>query len=209
MAVASLKYITEEEYLAFENASEVKHEYLRGQIFAMSGGSPEHALITTNVGSELRRVTRDSGCSVFSSDLRVRLEKTGLYTYPDISVVCGKLNLTDHNPPAVKNPTLIVEVLSESTSKYDRGEKWIQYQTLDSLMDYVLVWQDFPRIEHYTRMPGDAWKYTSIEGLEAVLVIESLSGEIPLSEVYRGVEFVAPDSTLRANSEKDELDGNS
>ncbi len=192
MAVAVLKYISEDEYLALEEAAEEKHEYLSGQIFAMAGSSPEHALITSNAAIEIASLGRPHGCNVYSSDLRIRVEKTGLNTYPDVTLVCGKLIRTAQRPAGATNPTLIVEVLSESTREYDRGEKWRHYQTLASLTDYLLIWQDRPWVEHYVRMVDGAWMYRLIEGSESVVNIESIEGELLLAEVYRGVEFPEP-----------------
>src|SRR5690349_5862273 len=104
MAVAALKFITEEEFLALEDASEFKHEYFNGRIYGMAGGRPDHALITASTVAELASLAKRSGCRVFSSDLRIRVSQTGLYTYPDVSVVCGELVATEHNPPAATNP---------------------------------------------------------------------------------------------------------
>jgi Uma2 family endonuclease len=189
MAVATLRYVSEEEYLESEAISLVKHEYLAGQIYAMAGSSPEHALITNNVGAELRALAAAKGCSVYSSDLRIRVQATGLNTYPDVSVVCGQIEKTDQRPPAATNPVLLVEVLSESTEEYDRGEKWRHYQQIDALTDYLLVCTDWPRVEHYCRQSRDSWTYRQIEGLEAKLEIELFGGELSLFDVYRGIDF--------------------
>lgn len=189
MAVAALKFITEDEYLAAEAASTERHEYLCGQIFAMAGGSPEHALIAQNIGRELGNIAKGGPCLAYSSDLRIRVEATGLNTYPDVTVVCGELKRTEERPQAATNPALLVEVLSDSTREYDRGEKWRHYQTIGSLTDYVLVWQDRPRVEHYARQSDDAWTYRLVEGIGARLRLDSLGGELALAEVYRGVTF--------------------
>jgi Uma2 family endonuclease len=208
MAVAALKYLTEEEYLALEDVAEFKHEYFDGQIFDMAGGQPEHALITNNVGGELRTISKEGDCGVFSSDLRIRVPATGLYTYPDISMVCGELERTDHNPPAAVNPTLIVEVLSESTAAYDRGEKWSHYQTIDSLKDYLLVCQDRPRVEHYSRISGEDWKYRLIEGLDKSISLLSVEGQVSLKEIYRGVKFPPTPALRVVKTGNDEMSAN-
>jgi Uma2 family endonuclease len=189
VAVAALKHISEEEYLALEIDAEEKHEYLDGRIFAMAGGSPEHALISSNVGRALGNLSGDGPCRVYSSDLRVKVEATGLNTYPDVTVACGELRRTTRKPQAATNPTIIVEVLSDMTREYDRGEKWRHYQALESLTDYVLVWQNKARVEHYARIEGGAWAYRLFEGLDKSLRIDSLDGDLSLAEVYRGVEF--------------------
>ncbi len=189
MAVAALRYITEDEYLSLEETAELKHEYLAGRIFDMAGGSAEHALVSANVIAELRRAAGEGPCRVFSSDLRIRVQSSGLNTYPDVSVVCGALQLTERKPKACTNPAVLVEVLSESTQEYDRGEKWRHYQTIESLQDYLLVWQDRPRVERYSRLPDGGWRYELAEGLEAQVTVLALEGKISLAQVYRGVEF--------------------
>lgn len=189
MAVAALKYVTEDEYLAQEICATEKHEWLAGQVYAMAGGTPEHSLIAMNIGRELGNLAKDRPCSVYSSDLRVRVAATGLNTYPDVTMVCGELKRTKQRPPAATNPTLIVEVLSESTQEYDRGGKWRHFQTLETLTDYILVWQDRPWVEHYSRLSPDRWQYRLVDGLGQSLPIESLAGELPLIEVYRGISF--------------------
>lgn len=189
MAVATLPFISEDEYLDLEERAEVKHEYVAGQIFAMAGASPEHVLIAGNIGGELRNAAKGGPCGVYPSDLRIRVRKTGLNTYPDVSVVCGDLQRTGRRPQACTNPAVLVEVLSESTQDYDRGEKWRHYQTIESLKDYLLVWQDRPRVERYSRLQDSGWRYQLIEGLDQVVRVDALNAEIPLSEIYRGVEF--------------------
>jgi Uma2 family endonuclease len=196
MAVAALKYITEEEYLELEDAAEFKHEYYNGQIYDVAGGQAEHALITANLVRELGNRAGEGSCSVFSSDLRIRVQSTGLYTYPDISVVCGELQLTDHNPPAAENPTLLVEVISQSTQAYDRGEKWRHYQSIDSLKEYILIWQDRPRVEQFFRDSGEVWNYVLLEGLEVFITVQTVDGRIALRDIYRNVKF-PPTPALR------------
>jgi Uma2 family endonuclease len=196
MAVATLKYITEAEYLALEEKSEVKHEYYAGQIYAMAGGTPEHARICSSVSRELGNALLGGACGVYSSDLRIRVESTGLNTYPDASVVCGEIELTMDQPRAAVNPAVLVEVLSDSTRNYDHGEKWQHYKTIESLTDYLLVWQDRPCVEHYERQSRNAWTYTVLEGLDQSVRLHHLSIEIPLSGLYVGIVF-SPHQALR------------
>lgn len=211
MAVAALKFITEEEYLTLEDASEEKHEYYNGRIYAMAGGRPDHALITASVVTELGLLAKGSDCRVFSSDLRIRVSLTGLYTYPDVSVVCGELQATDHDPAAATNPALIVEVLSPSTMHYDRGEKWRHYQGIESLRDYLLIWHDRPRVEHYSRIAEGGWKYSLIEGIQEQLAVLCLSGKLALSDIFNGVEFPPspPLRIIQADEAEELLNGNS
>jgi Uma2 family endonuclease len=198
MAVADLNFISEEEYLEREEKALEKHEYYCGQIFAKAGGTPEHALILLNAGAELRAMMRDRPCAVYGSELRLRIEATGLNTYADATVICGEIRRTRQRPPAATNPKLIVEVLSKSTRDYDTGEKWRHYQTIDSLTDFLLVWQDRPRVEHYARQAGEMWTYRLIEGIDKRLDIASLGGHLDLSELYHGVNFPA-NPPLRPN----------
>ncbi len=193
MAVAALNYITEEEYLAKEEGAAEKHEYLAGRVYAMAGGTPEHAQISNNVGRELSNLAEGTGCIVYSSDLRIKVETTGLNTYPGISMVCGKLTTTDTKPVAAINPVLIVEVLSESTPNYDNGDKWSHYQAIPSLRDYLLVWPDRPEVEQYSRQnDNDAcWAYRNTKGLDAEIQVQTLSHEVKMNRIYRDVVFPA------------------
>ncbi|HZP84547.1 MAG TPA: Uma2 family endonuclease [Chthonomonadaceae bacterium] len=183
------RYYTPEEYLALERDAEFKSEYLDGQIYAMSGGSPEHNSIAVNVASELRTQLKDKPCRVFSSDMKVRTSLLGLYSYPDVTVVCGAMRFHDEHRDVLTNPTLIVEVLSPSTEAFDRGKKFANYQRIASLTDYVLIAQDEARIDHYVRQPDDQWLLSSAVGLDAKLVLVSIGCTLLLSEVYDKVEL--------------------
>ena len=150
------------DYLALERESEIKHEFDAGEILAMTGGTSRHSALAMNVGHAVRG-TRPDGCTVFQSDMRVRVRATGRATYPDVSMVCGPI---EYDPEAaehtmITNPILIVEVLSVTTEKGDRGNKWMHYQRIPSLQEYVLVSQD-ARIEIYRRMPNGTWEYLEV-----------------------------------------------
>jgi len=170
-AVPRASYI---EYLALEAESEQKHEYLDGLILAMSGGTLEHGRLAIAAAQELGRLLADKPCRVFSSDARVRVESTHRSTYPDLSVVCGEVLRASDDGEAITNPILLVEVLSESTERSDRGEKFAHYRRLDSLQDYVLISQTEARVECFHRTeagwvlteagPGEALRLASIEG---------------------------------------------
>jgi Uma2 family endonuclease len=147
-------------YLAAEEISDVKHEYLRGEVFAMTGGTPTHARLAAAVIGELRNALAelaDHPCEVFTSDLRVRIDATDLSTYPDVTVVCSDFQNSDIDRNAAINPVLIVEVLSESTEAYDRGEKFAHYRRLPSLREYLLVSSAEPRLESYARNAAGEW----------------------------------------------------
>lgn len=148
---------TPQEYLAWEQEQGSKHEYLDGDIFAMAGATAEHNQIVTNVLGELRAALRDKPCRVFASDMRLKIPETGLYTYPDASVVCGQPVYEDDKRLTLMNPTVIVEVLSESTESYDRGKKFRHYRSIPSLRDYLLVAQDGVWVEHYVRTADEGW----------------------------------------------------
>jgi Uma2 family endonuclease len=155
-AARALHEMTFEEYLAFEEASDEKHEWINGYIFAMAGGTPRHAQLSANAIGLLRGILGPSGCSVFSSDLRVTIRETTRRTYPDVTVICGPLEQDPADRNAITNPTLIVEVLSDSTEASDRGEKWRHYRTLPSLQSYVLINTREPLVEVFTRS-GTSW----------------------------------------------------
>jgi Uma2 family endonuclease len=156
MATASKPYYTEAEYLARERRAAYKSEYYRGEIFAMAGATREHNLVAVNVASLLREQLRTTDCETYPSDMRVRLP-SGLYTYPDVSVACGEPRFLDDEVDTLLNPIVIVEVLSESTEGYDRGEKFAHYRRLPSLREYVLVSPAEPRLEAYARNAAGEW----------------------------------------------------
>jgi Uma2 family endonuclease len=182
-------YLTPAEYLTFERQSDVKHEYFRGEIFAMAGASRQHVRISVNVTAWLAGQLKGQRCELFNGDMRVKVSPTGLYTYPDASVVCGRPRFEDKELDVLLNPTVIVEILSKSTEAYDRGEKFAQYRTLDTLTDYLLISQDQPLVERFTRQPDGGWLLTESAGLDAVMPIDSIQCQLPLAEVYDRVEF--------------------
>jgi Uma2 family endonuclease len=185
-------WVSPEEYLELEEQAEYKSEYFNGEIFAMAGGSPEHSAIALNIGRELGNQLEARPCLVFNSDLRVRVAETGLYTYPDVTVVCGEPEFDDRRR-ALLNPTLIVEVLSDSTEKYDRGDKSAHYRRLPSLREYVLVASDRARIECFTRQEdGARWLLTECSNPGGTVPLESIGCELALSRVYAKVEFPEP-----------------
>ena len=175
--------MTPDEYLAFERAAEQKHEYADGKIFAMSGGTREHSLIAGNILAELHGALLERPCEVHGSDLRIKVVATKRYFYPDVSVVCGNPRFEDDTRDSLENPRVIVEVLSYSTERYDRGEKFAHYRTIDSLQDYVLASQAEPLIEHYQRRPDGTWVYRAL-GPGERLVLASLDCEVLVDRAY-------------------------
>jgi Uma2 family endonuclease len=186
---------TVEEYLAFERASDERHEYLDGVIYAMAGESPDHGRICTNLVATLVPQLRGSDCEVFSKDTKVRCgpyrahTREGLYAYPDL-VVCGAMQFHSQAEEVLVNPKVIVEVLSPSTEAFDRGEKFRRDRAwLPTLTDYVLVAQDRPVIDHYHRGDEALWMLQTLEGLEARLHLPSIACTVPLAEVYERIVF--------------------
>ena len=194
MSTVPKRKITVDEYLARERNALAKSEYFNGEIFAMAGGSAEHSLIAANISGEVRNALKGSRCNVFNSDLRVKVEETGLYTYPDVTVVCGEREFDDDHRDTLTNPTLIVEVLSPSTEVYDRGAKSRQYRRIESLKELLLVAQNSANIEQYIRNANGQWQLMDSEGLEAHISLPSLGVTISLAEIYRGVTFPPQES---------------
>lgn len=171
------------EYCALEREATVKHEYLRGEVFAMVGGTLEYARLGGRIIHLLNRELAAKPCRVFTSDARVRVEATDLDTYPDVSVVCGEARTANEDDHALVNPTLVVEVLSDSTEAYDRGQKAAHYRRIPSLQAYLLVAQHEPRLELMVRQPEGRW--TLIEaGPGEQLMIEPLDITLFVDEVY-------------------------
>jgi len=175
--------MTYAEYLSAEIVSQVRHEYLDGEVWAMAGGTPEHSALAMAVGSELRTALSGRPCRVYSSDLRIRVVNTGLSTYPDVSVVCGQIALAPDDPDAVTNPIVLVEVLSDSTEGYDRGAKAAHYRRIPSLREYILVSQEEPRVEIYRRTESGRWELLEARAGESI-EIAALGVRLDVSAVY-------------------------
>ncbi len=180
---------TQAEYLAMEEAAEYKSEYYNGEIFAMSGGTADHSKIAVSCAAELRQMLDPKPCHVFNSDVRLLVQPNGLYTYPDVMVICGKIQFVERRKDTVTNPILIVEVLSESTRDYDRGAKFNFYKQIPSLQEYVTIESESARIECYRRA-GDKWTIETYDNLNAVARFESLACEIPVKRIYHKVAWL-------------------
>jgi Uma2 family endonuclease len=204
--------LTVEEYLEMERASEVRHEYLDGEIFEMAGESLAHGDICTNLVVTLGSRLRGTRCRVLSKDTKVqsgwlprpRRMTKGLFSYPDVVIVCGQPQFHDEFQDILTNPGVIIEVLSDATEKFDRGEKFRRYREhLPSLTDYVLVAQTRPLVEHFRRGEAGAWVLVPVEGLESALRLDSVDCTLPLAEVYDRVEFPPdPDELPDENSDE-------
>jgi len=184
-----LSYITPEEYLAIERQADFPSEYFLGETFAMAGASKEHNLIAGNAFAELHAQLKKRPCQVYSNDMRVKVNPTGLYTYPDIVVVCGKEQFDDKHKDTLLNPTLIIEVLSDSTEAYDRGEKFQHYRQLDSLMEYILIAQKKHHLEHYVRQPDNQWLFSETDNLQDIVQLSAINCHLTLSEVYDNINI--------------------
>lgn len=199
MAQPRIDNLTEETYLQYERASTVKHEFYAGQIYALAGASERHNLIAINLAAMLRSHLRGRNCRTYPSDMRLKVLSTGLMTYPDFTIVCGSsLFLDPEKRDTLLNPSVILEILSPSTESYDRGVKFQHYRTIESLQEYILIAQDRPAIERYTRQQHHEWLLSDIVGIDAVLAIAAVQADIPLTEIYDQVVFDGEDSQLRS-----------
>lgn len=189
MSLQPKPYLSPEDYLALERRAEFKSEYFDGEIFAMAGASEPHNLITINTIRELSIQLKKRPCKAYANDMRVKVSPTGLFTYPDVIVVCGQAQFDDSQRDTLLNPTLIVEVLSDSTEAYDRGRKFEHYRKLESLMEYVLIAQHRPHVESYRRQPDQRWVLTESDGLESSLRLDAIDCELARAELYDKVEW--------------------
>ena len=185
----ALKRITPQEYLIRERQASTKSEFYQGEIFAMGGGSANHSLIAANLVREAGNALKEKPCTVFNSDLRVQVQATGLYTYPDATIVCGEQIFDDDHRDTLLNPTVIVEVLSDSTEKYDRGKKANHYRQIKSLKELILIAQDRPQVERFTRQPNGDWLFHEQTELSAEFELKSVGISVAMSELYRSVKF--------------------
>ena len=195
-SAAAHTFLTPEEYLDFERKATTKHEYLNGQIIAMSGASREHNLITVNTVNQLYTQLIDGACETYVSEMRVKNYHTNSYTYPDIVVVCDEPRFEDDVFDTLLNPIVLIEVLSPSTEAYDRGEKFAHYRQIASLQEYVLVSQERIGVEHYLRQ-GTQWLLTEFRRLEEVLSLTSIGCKLRLQDIYRRIQFHEKSATLR------------
>lgn len=188
-AVPATKYISIEDYLAAEETSEVKHEYYKGEVFAMAGGSIAHNRIVRNVLASLDNFLRGKGCEVFPSDLKIHNEANTLFTYPDISIVCGKPERWDKRNDTITNPVVLIEVLSKSTQGYDRGQKFHLYRSIPSVKEYILISSTEVLVERYTKQETGFWNFRETANPEDSFHVETIDFSCLVKELYRNVEF--------------------
>lgn len=187
--VPQTRYYSLEEYLTGEELAEDKHEFYRGEIFLMAGGSPGHNRIAGNIFGQLYLQLRGKPCQPYNSDQRIAVKKYPLHTYPDISVICGKLVLDTLDKQAATNPHTLIEVLSPSTESYNRGLKFEFYRSLPSLQEYILVAQDRPAVDRFVRQPSGQWLLFDYHGLDATVPLVEIGCQLRLADIYEGVEF--------------------
>jgi Uma2 family endonuclease len=202
MSEPARHWISVSEYLQQEELAETKSEYFNGEVFAMAGGTAEHSQICLNLAYILMGQLENSKCRIHNSDLRVKVPATGLYTYPDLSVVCAEPDFEGSGRTTLLNPVVIIEVLSPSTEAYDRGDKFAHYQRLDSLQEYVLVASDKRRIERYSRLDkGNEWLLTICSDPSGSIELPAVPCTLPLERVYHRIEL--PSSTTGSRSVPD------
>lgn len=189
MLAQERRLYTHAEYFALEEQAQVKSEYRRGEIIAMAGTSLNHNRIAGNVHTHLNNTLVGKSCEAFIGDVRLWIERRDFYTYPDVMVVCGSPQFVVGRTDTVTNPVVLIEVLSESTAAYDRGDKFQAYWTLPSLAEYVLIDQYRPRVEYFQRISEKEWRLLVLTKGEDVLNLESIAASIPLSQIYRNVAW--------------------
>ncbi len=189
MLQAERRFVTSDEYFDMEEAAEYKSEYYRGEIFAMSGASHHHNLIAGNIFASLYNSLHDSDCVVYTGDMKIQIEKAEHYVYPDVSVVCGDIEFAENRDDTVTNPVVIIEVLSESTKSYDRGDKFKSYRKISSLCDYILVDQYTCSVEYFYKNDAGKWTPDEFENLTESFKIRSVGAELSLNAIYYRVKL--------------------
>ncbi len=188
---AHVRSYTVDDYLRHERSAVERHEFRSGQLVAMSGGSVVHSKIISNCNGEIRNRLKGKLCDAYDSNLRVRIARGTLYSYPDVTVICGppEIDPDDRWGETVTNPCLILEVLSPSTEPYDRKTKFDGYRRLDSFREFVLVSQESPRVETFFRTDEGTWTFDVASGMETSIALRAIEIALPLAEVYAGVVF--------------------
>jgi Uma2 family endonuclease len=182
-------FLTPEQYLEIERKAAHKSEYYQGEMFAMAGASVSHNRLVGRLLREFGQKLRNGNCEPFPSDLRVFIKATGLFTYPDVVIVCGEPVLQDGRLDTLLNPRVLVEVLSPSTEAYDRGRKFEHYRSIESLQEYLLIASDRVQVDLYTRQPDDRWLLTSAGRVEESVALQSVECELSLADLYEKIDF--------------------
>jgi Uma2 family endonuclease len=185
-------FLSEAAYLEQERNAEVKREYFAGETFAMAGASERHNLLVANLIFQFKLAFQGGPCRAYPSDMRLKIEESGLYTYPDVMVLCEETRFADGEGDTLLNPLVIAEVLSDSTERYDRGVKFGHYRKIPSLREYLLVSQNFPKIERYFRNPSGNWELRETDDAHPALALEAVDVSLHLDAVYDGIPFDSP-----------------
>ena len=189
MSAQPLPYYTMNQYAALEDEAAYKNEYHMGHISRMDQVSPQHCAIVANIAFGIGQPLKPTAYRTYVSNLRVTIMAANFSTYPDVMIACGEPHVNPFDKNSIINPSVIFEVLSPSTERYDRGEKWARYRRLDSLEEYLLVSQDKREVEQYVRQKSGLWSYKAVEGLDAASVLTVLGVTLPLSEIYDRITF--------------------
>lgn len=187
--VPKYNYVSQEAYLEAEREALEKHEYYQGEIFAMSGASKRHNRIFTNFFGELSHKLKGKSCLPYGSDLRIHIPENTLYTYPDISIICGEMELTDDKFDTATNPSVIIELLSDSTRNYDKGEKFTLYRDISSLQEYILVDTEKIHVERHVRNADNSWQLTDHKSIDDSFTISTVQLNFLLKDIYEGISF--------------------
>ena len=197
--VVASETLTPQEYLRRERAAENRSEFIGGQLYAMAGASRHHVRLSNSISRHLGNQLEGSRCEAMSNDLRVKINDVGDYVYPDVVVVCGDGEWEDSSFDTLLNPTVIIEVLSSSTAQRDRSDKWLRYQQLPSLTDYLMISQHEMRVEHFLRQNENLWLYSIFQAPDDTIELQSANCRLRLSEIYERVQFGAPDTEVATN----------
>jgi Uma2 family endonuclease len=187
--VPQYNYISAQEYLHGERNASEKHEYYKGEIFAMSGASLNHNIVFSNIFGELASRLKGGNCKPFGSDLRIHIPHNTLYTYPDVSIICGEPVLTDDHLDTAINPSVIIELLSKTTRNYDKGDKFTLYRDIKTLQEYILIDTEETYIEKHVRQHDNSWQLTDYKNITDSFDIDSIHFSVSLSEIYKGLAF--------------------
>jgi Uma2 family endonuclease len=189
MGAPELKYITPEDFLTAERLATEKHEYFKGEVFAMSGASIPHNIISVNCLTDIKNALKGKKCRPYGSDLRIHIPKNTLYTYPDISIICGEIETTDDKFDTATNPSVIIEILSASTKNYDKGQKFDLYRDIESLREYILIDSEQIKVEKFFRNEDNSWLLTEYKTIESNFSIATVDITLQLTDVYFDVKF--------------------
>lgn len=203
MSTAPKQLLSPQEYLRKERQAEFRSEYYAGEMFAMAGASWEHTRIKDNLARHVGNQLEGGPCQVLTSDMRLKVSETGLYTYPDMVVVCEEPEFEDEVFDTLLNPRVVIEVLSDSTEGYDRGVKFGHYRRLPSVHEYVLVAQDRPLVEGFVRQPDGTWVLTAVSDPKGAFAFGSIPVRVSMADIYARVQFdEAPDHLPTSDSER-------